>query len=77
MHCQWDILYLLYKELTMEIKEIKQTLLEASEGKILTNGTSYGKVVALGVGDKAENWYEIDLEEYEKILEEETPVEAE
>ena len=61
----------------MEIKEIKQTLLEASEGKILTNGTSYGKVVALGVGDKAENWYEIDLEEYEKILEEETPVEAE
>lgn len=61
----------------MEIKEIKQTLIEASEGKILTNGTSYGKVVALGVGDKAENWYEIDLEEYEKILEEETPVEAE
>jgi hypothetical protein len=61
----------------MEIKEIKQTLLEASEGKILTNGTSYGKVVALGMGDKADNWYEIDLEEYEKILEEETPVEAE
>lgn len=61
----------------MEIKEIKQTLFEASEGKILTNGTSYGKVVALGVGDKAENWYEIDLEEYEKILEEETPAEAE
>lgn len=61
----------------MEIKEIKQTLLEASEGKILTNGTAYGKVVALGAGDKAENWYEIDLEEYEKILEEETPVEAE
>lgn len=61
----------------MEIKEIKQTLLEASEGKILTNGTSYGKVVALGVGDKAENWYEIDLAEYEKTLEEETPAEAE
>jgi hypothetical protein len=54
----------------MEIKEIKQTLLEASEGKILTNGTSYGKVVALGMGDKAENWYEIDLEEYEKLFEE-------
>lgn len=54
----------------MEIKEIKQTLLEASEGKILTNGTSYGKVVALGVGDKADNWYEIDLEEYEKLFEE-------
>ena len=54
----------------MEIKEIKQTLLEASEGKILTNGTAYGKVVALGVGDKSENWYEIDLEEYEKLFEE-------
>ena len=54
----------------MEIKEIKQTLLEASEGHILTNGTSYGKVVALGVGDKPENWSEITTEEYEKILEE-------
>lgn len=56
----------------MEIKEIKQTLLEASEGKILTNGTSYGKVVALGVGDKAENWYEIPIEEYEKLFESQT-----
>ena len=56
--------------MNMEIKEIKQTLLEASEGKILTNGTAYGKVVALGVGDKADNWYEIDLEEYEKLFEE-------
>ena len=61
----------------MEIKEIKQTLLKASEGKILTNGNAYGKVVALGAGDKAENWYEIPIEEYEKTLEEETPEEAE
>ena len=60
----------------MEIKEIKQTLLEASEGKILTNGKAYGKIVVLGAGDKAENWYEIDLEEYEKTLEE-TPADAE
>ena len=56
----------------MEIKEIKQTLLEASEGKILTNGNAYGKIVALGAGDKAENWYEITTEEYEKILEKES-----
>ena len=63
----------------MEIKEIKQTLLEASDGYILTNGNAYGKVVALGVGDKAENWYEIPLEEYEKIFEEpeEIPIEEE
>jgi hypothetical protein len=59
----------------MEIKEIKQTLLEASEGKILTNGTAYGKVVALGAGDKAENWYEIPIEEYEAALAEEETVE--
>ena len=55
----------------MEIIEIKQTLIKAGEGHILTNGSSYGnKVVALGVGDKPENWSEITTEEYEKILEE-------
>lgn len=59
----------------MEIKEIKQTLLEASEGKILTNGTAYGKVVALGVGDKAENWHEIPIEEYEAALAEKETIE--
>ena len=55
----------------MEIKEIKVTIIEASEGHILTNGSAYGKVVSLGVGDSAENWHEITVEEYEEILAEE------
>jgi hypothetical protein len=56
----------------MEIKEIKTIMLEASEGHILTNGKSYGKVVALGSTDSADNWYEITLEEYNEIEAEQT-----
>lgn len=56
----------------MEIKEVKQTIIEASEGHILTNGHSYGKVVALGSTDSADNWYEITEEEYNKIEAEQT-----
>lgn len=48
-----------------------KNVLKASEGKVLTNGTAYGKTVYLGCTDKAENWYEITQEEYEKIKEEE------
>ena len=61
----------------MEIKEIKQTLLEASEGHILTNGKSYGNVVALGEGDSPENWYEITVNEYEAKLAEKSETNAE
>ena len=46
-------------------------MLTADEGKMLTNGTVYGKYIALGKGDKAENYYEITEEEYRKRLEEE------
>lgn len=56
----------------MEIKEVKQTIIEASEGHILTNGKSFGKVVALGSTDSADNWYEITEEEYNKIEAEQT-----
>lgn len=45
-------------------------MLTADEGKMLTNGTVYGKHIALGKGDKAENYYEITEEEYRKLLEE-------
>ena len=45
-------------------------MLTADEGKILTNGSVYGKYIALGKGDKAENYYEITEEEYLKLLEE-------
>lgn len=47
----------------MEIKTII-----ASEGMILTNGSAYGRRIALGSLDSAENWHEITIEEYERIL---------
>lgn len=56
----------------MEIKQQTVTMIYASEGMILTNGNSYGKIVALGVGDSPDNWHEITEEEYNAILKEET-----
>lgn len=44
--------------------------LEAPEGKVLTDGVVYGKVIVFREGiDKAENYYEITEEEYIKIQE--------
>lgn len=48
-----------------------KNILKASEGKILTNGSAYGKTVYLGCTDKEENWHEISEEEYAKIKEKE------
>ena len=50
---------------------MERTKLIANEGMILTNGEVCGKMIYLGVDDKPENWYEISLEEYEKIKAEE------
>ena len=55
----------------MYIKTKTYTVVGASEGHILTNGVSYGSPVALGIGDSADNWHEIPVEEYEKIMEKE------
>ena len=52
----------------MEIKQITQTILNASEGHILTDGTTYGYIVALGVYDSSDNWYEITEEDYQEIV---------
>lgn len=49
----------------------KVTVLKAEEGKTLTNGEAFGKVVYLGKNDSADNWYEITDEEAEKLQEEE------
>ena len=54
----------------MEIITVNQTILKASEGHKLTNGTAYGSSVVLGAGDSLDNWYEITLEEYNKIMNE-------
>lgn len=45
----------------------KMTLI-ADEGKILTNGTHYGRIVYLALDDDGSAWYEITEEEYEHIL---------
>ena len=49
----------------------KRVILYADNGKILTNGTDYGKIIYLAEGVSASNYYEITDEEYNKILEEE------
>lgn len=41
----------------------KQIILKAEEGKILTNGEDFGKVVYIGKNDSQENWQEITVEE--------------
>ncbi len=42
----------------------------ASEGKILTNGEIYGSTIYLAEGVDASTFYEIPVEEYNKMLEE-------
>ena len=37
-----------------------QVVLKADEGKMLTNGDTFGKVVYLGKNDSADNWHEVD-----------------
>ena len=43
-------------------------MLKADEGKVLTNGEVYGKVIVLGNGDVAENYHEITDEEYWELM---------
>lgn len=43
-------------------------MLTADEGKILTNGETYGRVVALGNGDSPDNWREVNEAEYDAYL---------
>ena len=43
-------------------------MLKADEGKVLTNGEVYGKIIVLGNGDVAENYREITDEEYWELM---------
>lgn len=45
----------------------KVTVLKAEDGKTLTNGETFGKVVYLGRNDSADNWHEITDEEAQKF----------
>lgn len=55
----------------MKQETITSIKLTASDGMVLTNGESFGKVVYLGVYDTPDNWHEITEEEYNAIIEEE------
>lgn len=50
------------------MKKYTTVTIVADEGKVLTNGDIYGKVIALGKGDSVDNYYEITDEEYNAIM---------
>ena len=54
----------------MKTTEIPTIKIEADEGKVLTDGTTYGSVIFLGAGKSANDFWEITQEEYDKIMEE-------
>lgn len=51
----------------MKQETITRIKLTASDGKVLTNGTEYGKEIYLADTENPDNWYEITEEEYEEI----------
>lgn len=53
---------------------MNREILKASEGKILTNGIEYGKIIYLAIGADPSAYYEITEEEYNKIMEAEANV---
>lgn len=50
------------------MKQFTTITLIADEGKVLTNGEIYGKVIALGSGDSAGNYHEITEAEYAAVV---------
>lgn len=51
----------------MKSETITTTVLEADEGKILTDGEIYGKMIYLAKGRNADEFHEITEAEYEEI----------
>lgn len=51
-------------------------ILYASDGMVLTDGKTYGKVVYLAEGAEEAVWHEITEEEYESIVTSEEATEA-
>lgn len=51
-----------------------RTSIKANEGMILTNGEIFGSEIFLADGLKADDFHEITIEEYERILAEQSEV---
>ena len=52
----------------MKIEKITKIILSADEGKIVTDGKNYDKLLVLPVGVTEEGFYEITEEEYQAIM---------
>ena len=44
-----------------------RTIIIAEEGKVITNGTDYGTTIVLAEGADASVYYEISIDEYNKL----------
>lgn len=60
----------------MKTEILKTTVLRADDGKILTDGSVYGKTIYLAANRTAAEFHEITEEEYEEIKAEEKPLEG-
>ena len=56
----------------MKTTEIKTIKIEAEEGKMLTDGNTYGSIIYLASNRSPDEFIEITIEEYEKIRDEES-----
>jgi hypothetical protein len=54
----------------LKTTEIKTIRIEADEGKMLTDGNTYGSIIYLAADRSVEEFYEITIAEYEKIMSE-------
>ena len=57
----------------MQTETIKTTVLKSDNGKILTDGTIYGRTIYLAKGRTADEFNEITEAEYEEIQKQNEP----
>ena len=57
----------------MEIQTVTVNVIKADEGKILTDGEVFGRVIYLAKGRTADEFYEITEAEYEEIQNQNEP----